>query len=307
MRLSEANEFTLEKTAVEPIKEINIDTRLADIEILPGDDYYVEIAYLYWEEEPLYSLKDGILTFDDKACIPESYSINFNLHNTIKVYLPKEALVNRIDADTSNGNIEARGFTANQAILRTSYGGLTVEDAAAVEAKLTLSSGSSKVKNFTAGELNYTNSYGEAEFTNINTGDIKLPEDASYESFQATLSSGSASISGMNFASVDITDSYGNITCEELTSEDAKISLSSGDLKIMKADIQKAELYNSYGDVSISLVGSEEDYLMDLSTSYGDITVGDDSFEGHLDRENGGTRALKADLSSGNIKVSFIE
>jgi hypothetical protein len=305
LKLSEANEFTVEKTAVEPIKEIHIDTRLADIEILPGDDYYVEIAYLYWEEEPLYTLEDGILTFDDEASIPESYSISFHLNNIIKVYLPKEALVDRIEADTSNGDIEAKGFTAKQAILGTSYGGLTVEDAAAVNAKFTLSSGNSKVKDFTAGELTYTNSYGEAEFTNINTGGITLPDNASYESFQATLSSGSCTIRGINFSSMDITDSYGNITCEEVTSEDLEVSLSSGDLEVTKAALMKADVRNSYGDVTLSLTGSEEDYRLDLSTSYGDIKVGNDSFDGHLQRENDGIGELKADLSSGNIKISF--
>lgn len=305
LKLSEANEFTVEKTAVEPIKEINIDTRMADIEILPGDDYYVEIAYLYWEKEPLYTLEGGILTFNDRDSLPESYSINFHLNNTIKVYLPKEALIDLIDADTSNGDIEAKGFTTKQALLRTSYGGLTVEDAAAVNAKFTLSSGNSKVKNFTAGELSYTNSYGEAEFTNINTDGVMLPDNASYQSFHATLSSGSCTISGISFNSMDITDSYGNITCEEVSSEDFEVSLSSGDLKVTKAALKKTDIRNSYGDVTLSLSGSEEDYRLDLSTSYGDIKVGDDSFEGHLQRENNGDRELKADLSSGNIKISF--
>jgi DUF4097 and DUF4098 domain-containing protein YvlB len=305
LKLSEAKEFTVEKSAVEPLNEIQINTRLADIEILPGDDYYVEINYFYWEDEPEYSLEDGILTFDDEDSIPESYSISFNLHNTIKVYLPKEALVERIDADTSSGDILAQGFTAMNALLDTSYGGLTVEDAAAVNASFTLSSGNSKVKNFTAGELNYTNSYGSAEFNNVNTGDILLPDNTSYENFHATLSSGSCNITGMNFKSMDITNSYGNITCEDITAEELDMSLSSGNLEVSKADLKNADVSNSYGDVTMFLIGTEEDYRLDVGTSYGDVTVGNDTFDGHLQRENDGSREIKADLSSGNIKITF--
>ncbi len=301
----DAKEFIINQSVAGPLKEIRIDTRLADIELLPGDDYYVEIDYLYWEEAPEYSVENGVLIFDDEDTLPESYSIHFKLSNVIRVYLPKDTLTDLIDVSTDSGNIDTEGFLAKKVDLATSYGNLSIKNAAAVNAEVVLSSGNSTIKDFNAGTLNYTNSYGKAEFTNINTTDTPLPDGSAYDSFKATLSSGNLNLEGMRFPSASITDSYGDISCEDILIENLNVNLSSGNLKLSKADVLEADLKNSYGNVDVTLVGTESDYQLDLDTSYGSIRVGSETFDGHLQRHNDGARKIKAGLSSGDITVSY--
>ncbi|MBH1940441.1 DUF4097 family beta strand repeat protein [Mobilitalea sibirica] len=306
LRRADAMEFEVEKSKVEEITRIDINTRVGEIEIIESDDYYVEIDYLFWEDEPVYNIEDGKLFFDDSDTLPNSYSIRFNLDNIIKVYVPEGSVFSQVDLDTSSGDVEIEGFITDKLEVDVAYGDLTVKNIAANKSDFQLSSGSSNIENFDTGELRFKNSYGNSKFKNINTGELLL-SDISYESFDVTMSSGNCTIKGLNTGSVNITNSYGNITCEEITAEEVDMDLSSGDLEISKSDIMEIDISNSYGDVTLSLLGKKEDYNLDLETSYGEIEVENQSYEDHLQRDNDGARSINASLSSGDIEITFKE
>jgi DUF4097 and DUF4098 domain-containing protein YvlB len=301
----DAKEFKVEKSAVDPITSINIHTGMAEVELVKSDDFYVEIDYLYWEEEPEYSLDNGKLYFDDSDSFPNSYSINFSLNNTVKIYLPEASALEDLSIENSTGDVTLAGFVADDMDVTVSYGDLTLKDAAAAEADITLSSGRSRISDFQAGELNFRNSYGNADFTNINTGDALLPADVSYDSADITMSSGDVRITGMNIASVEIDNSYGNITCKDIIANDFRMELSSGNLNVDASDLKNVDIRNSYGDVTLNLSAPAEDYSLDLDTSYGDIKVDGKSYDEHLVLENAGAGEITAKLSSGDIKVTF--
>lgn len=305
LKKEDAKEFTVEKEKVVTITKIDINTGVADVEIIPADDYYVEIDYTYWEKAPEYSIEDGVLSYDDSNSFPNSYSLNFDLDNSIKIYLPAEASLDQIKMENSSGDVSASGFVTDKLNVNVAYGNLTLENAMAAESDIRLSSGTSKITDFSTGKMVFTNSYGNAEFTNINTSGLQSPDNAASESFQISMSSGNIDINGLNSSSTEISNSYGDITCEEISSEKFDASLSSGDLKISKADLKDISVNNSYGDLTLSLNMTKADYSMDLKTSYGDIFVDGESYDDHLILENGGTRNIDADLSSGNININF--
>jgi DUF4097 and DUF4098 domain-containing protein YvlB len=298
-------DFNIEKSVVDPITQIVIHTGMAEVELIPADDFYVEIDFMYWEEEPEYSLKDGKLYFDDSDAFPNSYSINFNLDNSIKIYLPEDADLSSLVINNSSGDVSLAGFAAEDMTVTVSYGNFTMKEAAAAEADITLSSGSSKISDFQVGEMDFTNSYGNAKFTNINTGNPLMTEDVTYDSINITMSSGNVNILGLNSSSVDISNSYGDVTCEEVVADEFEAGLSSGNFELLQSDINDIDVKDSYGDVTLNLAGPASDYALDLNTSYGKIKVGDKSYEEHLIVENDGTRTILADLSSGDVKVSF--
>lgn len=299
----DAKEFNVEKSATEPITNVEIQTDFAKVELIPADNFYVEINYLYWEEEPEYSLKDGTLYFNDSDAFPNSYSINFNLNNTVKVYLPQDSKLDRLFVKDSSGDVSLAGFITDDLDVTVSYGDFTVEDAAATKADVTLSSGSSTFTNFQFDELNFTNSYGDADFTNLNTGEAKLSDTIG--TLDISMSSGDVTILGLKSSSISISNSYGDITCEDITADEFDMDLSSGNLKVSNADLNKIDVHNSYGDVDLKLTGPADDYALDLDTSYGRITVGDEQYEEHLILENDGSREVCADLSSGDISLKF--
>ncbi len=302
---ADAKEFTVEKTEVPAITKIDIRTRIADVEFIQADSFAVEINYLYWDREPEYELKDGILTFDDSDSFPESYSINFNLHNLIKIYLPKDSAMDYVSIEDSSGDVDITGFTAEDLDVTVSYGDFTMEEASASTADITLSSGMSRISDCNVGELDFTNSYGNAKFTNINTENFSLPGGASNEECNINMSSGGVDINGLYFSSVEIRNSYGDVTCDKIQADTAKFNLSSGDLTVKQGTIQRAEIEDSYGDVALKLPGPEADYALDLNTSYGKLKVGGTSYEEHVKLNENGSKSIDADLSSGDVTLDF--
>jgi DUF4097 and DUF4098 domain-containing protein YvlB len=303
--LDDASEFNIAKTEVEPITDINIRTGIAEVELVEADKFYVEIDYLYWEEEPEYSLKDGELYFDDSESLPNSYSINFNLDNHIKVYIPKNSQLNKINIKDSSGDVNINGFIVDELDVTVSYGDFTMKEAAALDAEIILSSGSSKITDFQAKELNFTNSYGNADFTEINTQVLRLPKDTTYDQFKVSMSSGDVDITGLVSNTIDITNSYGDITMDGLTSDELELNLSSGNCDLTNGDLITADISNSYGNVTLAMLGDAEDYALDLDTSYGKIRVDGDRFEEHLTRNEGADRKIMTELSSGDVTVEF--
>lgn len=301
----DAKEFSVEKTDVDAISLIDIQTDYAKVELIPSDSFSVEIDYLYWEDEPEYSIKDGKLKFDDSDCFPEAISINFDLENTIKVYLPSNANLDHLLVSDACGDVDLSSFVAKEMDIKVAYGDLTIEKAAAAEAEITLSCGYSKITDFQVGNLDFKNSYGDADFTNINTGDALLPANVSYDKFDISMSSGDVTMKALNCDCISIDNSYGNITCQEVISGDFDSELSSGDFEVTKSDLKDVNVDNSYGDVELDLIGSAKDYSLELSTSYGNIKVGDKSYEEEFNQDNDGAKKITADLSSGDIDINF--
>lgn len=302
----DALEFNIAKTEVEPITKIAIHTGMAEVELIPADKFYVEIDYLYWDEKPEYTLENGELSFDDRDSFPDSYSINFNLDNSIKIYLPQDSALNSITIEDASGDVTVAGFIAEELDVTVSYGDFTMKEAAGLNTEITLSSGSSRITDFQAGEFDFTNSYGNARFTDINTTALRLPADTLFEQFNVTMSSGEVDISGLHCNVIDINDSYGDVTIENVISDDMELKLSSGNLEISHADVASVDASNSYGNVTLQMLGASTDYALDLDTSYGKINVGEQSYEEHLIVDNDGTRDIKTELSSGDVKVSFV-
>ncbi len=303
----DAKEFEVEKTVVEPITNIDIHTGIAEVELIEADTFYVEIEYLYWDEEPEYSIENGELYFDDSDCFPNSYSINFNLDNHIRIYLPKESKLNNISIEDASGDVNITGFVADELDVTVSYGDFTMKEAAAIDADITLSSGTSRISDFQVSELEFTNSYGNASFTDINTTALRLPEGTLWEFFNVTMSSGDVEIKGLISNSIDITNSYGDITMDTLTADNLELSLSSGDCELVQGDVVRMDISNSYGDVTLGLLGASSDYSLDLDTSYGKIRVGENHYEEHVNTQGKGTGKIKAELSSGDVTLDFSE
>jgi DUF4097 and DUF4098 domain-containing protein YvlB len=305
LKKEDAIQYKMEKTKVESIGKININTNIADVEIIEDDDFYVEIDYYYWEREPDYSLEEGVLYFDDSGVFPNSYSISFNLSNSIKIYIPKGSKFDSMRIQTSSGDVFMESFSTDKLDLEVSYGDLQINNAAALKTDIRLSSGKSEVKDLNVETLEYKNAYGNAVFTNINSEDIKLGESTTFDSIEISMSSGNGTLSNVTCNSLEIDNSYGDITCKELNLTELDADLSSGNLTVTKSTIEDIDVKNSYGDVSLSLQGNEADYTLDLDTSYGKIEVEGKTYEGHLIRENNGTKYITTNLSSGDIEVKF--
>jgi DUF4097 and DUF4098 domain-containing protein YvlB len=305
LKMEDAKEFTIDKTSVEPIKQININTKLADIEFIEDDNYYVAIDYKYFNEEPEYKVEDGVLKFDDSKAFPNSYSISFNIKNTVKIYMPKDADLDRIKLATASGDVTLSDFLADKLDISIAYGDFNMKESSVAEANINMSSGNSDISNFNVESLDFSNSYGDASFKNINTITPDIEGNSSDSSFKVSMASGNATFDSLAGKTLDIRNSYGNITCKGLIIKDFESDLSSGNLTVSGSTVDDLDISNSYGDVTLTLIGASKDYMLDLNTSYGSIEVDGKNYDGHLTRENNGHKNIAANLSSGDIELKF--
>ncbi len=305
LRKEDASEFVVEKTAVEPVKSIDISTGTAEIELTQDDNYYVAIHYYYWEDAPDYSSEGGVIRFDDSNVFPDSYSITFNMNNYVKIYLPKDAQLDKINIRTASGDVSIADFLTDDLDVGVSYGDLSVKNASAKNASVNMSSGNGEFKDFNVQDLELDNSYGNITMSDINTGDIPAGIDAAQADMELSLSSGNCSIDSLTGRSMEISNSYGDISCKGVALGEFESDLSSGSLTMSKSTADSIDVDNSYGNATVSLNGSEEDYSLDLSTDYGKIKVDNTEYEKNLVREKTGNKSIKADLSSGDIELEF--
>lgn len=303
--MADTKELKIEKTKVEDLKRINIDSRIGDIEFIKSEDFYVEIDYWYFLDKPEFSTDDGILEFDDYRSFPQSYNLDFSLKNTIKIYLPGKADLERIDIKAASGDISLSDFLADQLKVSVAYGDLELINAEVRDADISMASGSSEISDFNMESLAYTNSYGEADFKNINVKATDHNPDPAKSSLKISMASGDGTFDTVTGKTLDISNSYGNISCKGMVMEQLDADLSSGNLKVTGSSVGNLDLSNSYGDVILQLKGHAGDYELDLGTSYGSIEVEGKSYDGHLRRESGGANSISADLSSGDIELEF--
>lgn len=302
---SDAREFNIEKTIVDPIKRIDISASTADIKLIEDDNYYVEINYYYWEKEPNYKEKDGVIEFDDSGIFPESYSINFDMNNYVKVYIPKDTKLDEICIRTASGDVSLKDFLADTLEMQVAYGDLSIVNASVQKASINMTSGNGDIQDFNVQNFELTDSYGNITLKNINSSNITDTIDLKQSDMEISLSSGTCTVKNLASNTLEINNSYGDITCKGLAVAEYNSNVSSGDLNIAESILDNVDIRNSYGNATLLLAGKEEDYELKLDTSYGEIDVNNKSYDSSLKKGSGASKSITANLSSGNIKLQF--
>lgn len=299
------NYFGTVKEPVEEISAIDVSTQYADFEIIASDGYYVEYSYYYVDEEPVLTIIDGVLTFNDSNMNQGGYSINLKKPNYFKVYVPTSAELNNVKVTVSSGSISMGSFLAKDVKIENSYGDTIITTTAIDNLTAVTSSGNLTIERSAIGEADITNQYGDIDVRNINEKDEFLTKEYPDASFTIKLSSGSLEIEKLKAKELQFDNSYGDVKIEESMITSLKGKLSSGDATIEDCNIEQVDMNNSYGKVDLYLIGKQEDYCLDITSKYGDVWVGKKKYDGSILIDKGGAKRIKLYLSSGNVKVSF--
>ncbi|ABX43651.1 DUF4097 family beta strand repeat-containing protein [Lachnoclostridium phytofermentans] len=296
--------FGTVKEPIEEISTINVNTQYADFDIIASDGYYVEYSYYYVNEEPVISIIDGILTFNDSNMNQGGYSISLKKSNYFKLYIPASADFNKVNITVSSGNVSMGSFSAKDVKVENSYGDTIITSTAIDKLTTVASSGDLTIDRSAIGEANIKNSYGDIVIKNINEEDFFTKEypDAS---ITVELSSGSLKIDKLKTKELQFNNSYGDVKIDESTITSLKGKLSSGDATVEDSSVDKIDINNSYGKVNLHLIGKQEDYCLDITSKYGDVWVGKKKYDGSVLVDKGGTKRITLYLSSGSAKVTF--
>ena len=182
--------------------EIQIKTDSANIEILTGDNFGFEFM-AGSTVDTSYSLVDKKLTITQKS---KTMLFNLNLWSQksdyIRIYLPKEAIMNNISISDESGNITINTLNCENLDITSTSGNTVLNTASSSIILIDKTSGNVDMKNCRTGRLDMS------------------------------LTSGNLNASGMETGAVSISQTSGNITMAGKLLGDTVISGVSGNIKL---------------------------------------------------------------------------
>ena len=146
------------------------------------------------------------------------------------------------------------------------------------------------------------------EEVEIVTGAAKLTVDSlSANSVELELGAGNVNFENLNaYSEIDIEGGAGKITIAGGTLNDLTLRMGVGELNLTAALLGKCDLEFGVGESNLTLVGSRDDYTLDIEKGIGSITVDGNNVS---DYENSGTGNDRINIEGGvgTINLEFEE
>ncbi len=157
-------------------------------------------------------------------------------------------------------------------------------------------------------------SSGEIDIKNVNVnGKVELSsgsatiKGSTSDDLMVKASSGSIRLENITLSDLDIDIASGNVQVNTCSTDKLDLHLSSGNIDFDDIAFNEADLHISSGTVNLKVSGNDEDYSYDLDKSSGNITVDGKSVGDNYKVDKSNNKKITADLSSGNLNISFTE
>lgn len=299
-----------ESTALELYKDISpdafdsidIDISSLDIIIRTGDEFGI---YLNCKEnEPIIKKEDNKLVIRDKRKSKIfDFNFNFNIFNKskefVEIVIPRGKKLLEVRGETDMGKLSLFAISSGTLALEADMGSVEVVGVSTPEAKIKADMGhvavrDSEIKRFivesSTGAVN-VNSL-EAEFTDIST------------------ETGYISLEDVKSNDLRLKSETGYVKSKNVGAERVTAKTDTGLVKLKKVDADYIDAGSDTGSVNLQLVGSRDDYSLDLTNDLGVIVVdGFNNGRGIFNnsfREKRGSRQVMANVDTGKINVEFL-
>ena len=266
------------------VKSILIDTKEADINILPSEDGKCRVV-CDDKEKTYHSVKisDGELSIkleDNRKWY--NYISFFNFKSpSVTVYLPTDCIAAlKIDANTSDVDI-SKGFTFDSIDISVSTGDVSCQSSSKSVAKIHTSTGDISLVDMTAGSIDLRVSSGSIAFCEVDvSGDISLKS-----------STGRCRLSSVKCKNLTSVGGTGNLLVWQVIAENhMHIERTTGDVDFYNSDADSIKVKVSTGNVTgtlasdkifnystgtgkVELPSSTSGGLCEITTSTGDIRI----------------------------------
>ena len=281
---------------------IDIDVSSLDIIIRTGDEFGIYVNCK--ENEPVIKKEGSRLIIRDKRKSKIfDFNFNFNIFNKskefVEIVIPRGKKLLEVRGETDMGKLSLFAISAGYLELEADMGSVEVVGVSAPEAKIKADMGhvavrDSEIKRFivksSTGAVN-VNSL-EAEFTDIST------------------ETGYISLEDVKSNDLRLKSETGYVKSKNGGAERITAKTDTGLVKLRKVDADYIDAGSDTGSVNLQLVGSRDDYSLDLTNDLGVIVVdGFNNGRGIFNnsfREKRGSRQVMANVDTGKINVEFL-
>ena len=299
-----------ESTALELYKDItpdafdSIDINVSSLDIIirTGDEFGI---YLNCKEnEPIIKKEDNKLVIRDKRKSKIfDFNFNFNIFNKskefVEIVIPRGKKLLEVRGETDMGKLSLFAISSGALTLEADMGSVEAVGVSTPEAKIKADMGHVAVRDSEIKRLVVKSSTGavnvnslEAEFTDIST------------------ETGYISLEDVKSNDLRLKSETGYVKSKNVGAERVTAKTDTGLVKLKKVDADYIDAGSDTGSVNLQLVGSRDDYSLDLTNDLGVIVVdGFNNGRGIFNnsfREKRGSRQVMANVDTGKINVEFL-
>lgn len=299
------NYFGSEKTQMEAITGIDIQTDFADVEIIASDDYYIEYEFYYVDKEPQYKVENGILYFNDSMMNSGDYSISLSENCYIKLYVPNTAEFEHVSIYNSNGEVAIGTFSTKELEIEKSFGNVIMSRIEADHAKVALNAGSMTITKSSFQNAEIENLYGEITLNNINYMEDQAEELPASGEIKVNTSSGNIMITDLWCEKLVTENTNGNIELKGITAIDVESDQSSGNYSFNGYVDNSIDVQTTYGNAYLLLQGESENYGIKAESGHGSVIMNGRDYGEKLQLNDREEKQVQVEVKSGNIDISF--
>lgn len=264
----------MEKTKLEPFKNVKLSVDTGKVEVLPADDFYLE--YSMGGSEPEFLVEDDTFTLKDGNAKSERTYLSFRFDGFgvgavsdslsdsgqyVKLYVPEDVLFQSFALEIENGSVDLGELRAEDASFSMGYDGeLTMGAFAGKNLKIELDCGDLTMGNADADSISIESSYG-----NIKVGALTGKE------ISICTENGNLDAQLLKADALEVQSDFGDVEVKELNAEKAGAEMETGNLTVSKAVFGQADITTEQGDVVFDEVPSLDACTLDIRTSQGTL------------------------------------
>ncbi|WP_042351786.1 DUF4097 family beta strand repeat-containing protein [Bacillus massiliigorillae] len=274
-------DMRVESKDLSPFTSISADFRDADVEIIPSNEYKIEIrSHKELKKEFTYKVTNNKLIIESKGSLKSNFGL-FNLsfggipQTTIKVYVPKNTSFDNIDIVNDFGDIHLDGINSNSLQIKTQDGDLLINNIRTNSFEIKNNFGDIDANSITAKELTIKMNDGDLEFNSVKAN------------------------------STAITNRFGDISLSDFTSEGLNIQSNDGDIEVQGLLLGTSEISSTFGDVDVQASNKESELSYTIKSSFGDIMVNNNEFESNATHQVNSSHKLDIKAKDGDVSLQF--
>lgn len=164
--------YVQKKIKIDEFSSMNINLEYADLEVIPSDDYYLEYRIEGGNRKPVWSVKNGKLTFNERemkgfgsfmvwGTTPFESDGNYK----VKIYIPEDKALENVRISSDDGDVVLPDLTVKSLSTTCEYGDCIFDRVIGDTVKVTLDDGDLKVNSMDVRDFRVENEYGDVELT----------------------------------------------------------------------------------------------------------------------------------------------
>ena len=281
---------------------IDIDVSSLDIIIRTGDEFGIYVNCK--ENEPVIKKEGSRLIIRDKRKSKIfDFNFNFNIFNKskefVEIVIPRGKKLLEVRGETDMGKLSLFAISAGYLELEADMGSVEAVGVSTPEAKIKADMGHVAVRDSEIKRLVVKSSTGAVNINSLEAEVTDISTETGYISLEDVKSN-----------DVRLKSETGYVKSKNVAAERVTAKTDTGLVKLKKVDADYIDAGSDTGSVNLQLVGSRDDYSLDLTNDLGVIVVdGFNNGRGIFNnsfREKRGSRQVMANVDTGKINVEFL-